>query len=53
MPALYSSLHYVHQQLDSLPTMQGLKTSDVLSKSDPFAVVKTGHPDDRGKISYT
>eukprot|EP00903_Cladosiphon_okamuranus_P012541 g11743.t2 len=32
---------------------KGLKKSDVLSKSDPFAVVSVGHTNKDGKIKYT
>ncbi|CAB1102218.1 unnamed protein product [Ectocarpus sp. CCAP 1310/34] len=32
---------------------KGLKKADVLSKSDPFAVVKLGHTNKDGKVNYT
>ncbi|CAN0474404.1 unnamed protein product, partial [Ectocarpus sp. 12 AP-2014] len=32
---------------------KGLKKADVLSKSDPFAVVKLGHTNKDGKVKYT
>lgn len=33
--------------------MQGLKKADVLSESDPFAVVSIGRTNKDGKIKYT
>lgn len=39
--------------VSQLERLQGLRTADVLSKSDPFAAVYTGKANDKGKVKYT